>query len=179
MWRRLLIVFGLSIFSTCSVADSMFFIGAVSYVEDGDTLILVLRDSQKLTIRLSDIDAPEIKHGKDRPGQPYGTQAKQLLQQLTLGRDVAATCYENDRYGRHICRLSLNDIDINAELVKTGLAWANRASVRYIRDRSILDVEHVAQSQKVGLWSSQETPIAPWIWRRACWQFGECRNQEN
>ena len=177
--KQFFVAVGIYLFATCSVADPMIFIGVVIHVEDGDTLILVLRDAQKLTIRLSDIDAPEIKHGKDRPGQPYGTQAKELLQQLTLRRDVAARCYEKDRYGRRVCRISVNDIDINAELVKTGLAWANRASIRYLRDRSILDVEHAAQSQKIGLWSSQQTPIAPWIWRRACWQFGECRDQEN
>ena len=43
--------------------------GKVIHVEDGDTLTILQSDYSKVSVRLSDIDAPETSHGRGRPGQ--------------------------------------------------------------------------------------------------------------
>ena len=41
----------------------------VIHVDDGDTLVVLTPDRQKLKVRLANIDAPESSHGRCRPGQ--------------------------------------------------------------------------------------------------------------
>jgi len=46
--------------------------GRVVAVHDGDTVTLLDRSNTQHRIRLAQIDAPEIGHGKGDPGQPFG-----------------------------------------------------------------------------------------------------------
>jgi hypothetical protein len=59
----------------------------VSRVVDGDTIIVKKGDT-KLTIRLVGIDAPEISHAKNEPGQPFSQQSTKHLAGLVLNRVV-------------------------------------------------------------------------------------------
>ena len=152
--------------------------GKVVHIDDGDTVIMMTADYIKVTVRLSDIDAPEGSHGERRPGQPFSSLSTQSLRGLVGGHQVGAECYESDRYGRQVCKLVVDGLNVNAEQVRRGMAWANHANPRYVRDRSIFEVERTAQSQRIGLWGASRTPVAPWIWRRLCWQLKECSDAD-
>lgn len=147
-------------------------VGLVIQVDDGDTVVVLQPDRGRFVIRLTDIDAPEVRHGKSRPGQPFGLTAKRKMEALVLGRPVRADCYAQESYGRSICRIFVNGVDAGAELVKVGLAWIPNQK-RYVRDPGILELSAQAQRGKIGLWSVA-TPVAPWVWRKNCWVSKQC-----
>lgn len=152
--------------------------GMVEHVEDGDTVWLKIDGQERVKIRLASIDAPEVAHTrreKGRVAQPYGDASQRLLQALVKGRTVLADCPEYDgRYKRPVCTISLDGLNVNAEIVRKGLAWANTsAKGRYLRDRSLLDLQADAQRKGLGLWAGSR-PVPPWEWRNDCWKEGVC-----
>jgi len=142
----------------------------VERVLDGDTVIV---QGMKDRVRLANIDAPEMSHGYGRPGQPYSVQATRWMEKMVQGKRVTIRCLDEDRYGRRICDLFLNGEHVNKELVRAGLAWANTASARYLRDKSVLDAQREAQADRRGLWSADHA-IPPWRWRHDCWENRSC-----
>lgn len=148
--------------------------GKVIYVEDGDTLTILQSDLTKSSVRLSDIDAPETSHGNGRPGQPYSRAAKLSLTELAKGRQATATCYERDRWERQVCTVFIDNVDVNAEQLRRGMAWA-QANSAYVRNRESVALEAHAKASGRGLWSTNgPKPIPPWDWRRDCWRSLMC-----
>lgn len=126
-------------------------------VQDGDTITVLTADQESLRVRLVEIDAPES-------GQPYGTRAKQALSALVFGKDVLIDVQGSDRYGRTLGRVYHGDMDVNAEMIRTGYAWAYRA---YLTDERLLALEEEARQGKRGLWSLPASErVPPWEWRR-------------
>jgi endonuclease YncB( thermonuclease family) len=144
----------------------------VERVLDGDTVIL--KDSHD-RVRLANIDAPEMGHGYGRPSQPCAVQATKWMKKKVEGQRVTLRCPDQDRYGRRVCVLFLDGEDVNKGLVRVGLAWANTARPQYLRDTTVLDVQHEAQASRAGLWA-QARPTPPWIWRWECWERASCGN---
>src|SRR5262245_60707498 len=97
-------------------------VGRVTKVVDGDTLDVQL-SSGTIRIRLHGIDAPE-------KAQPHGNVATAALSGLVLNKQVQIEPFEQDRYERLIGIIYLDDLNVNAELVGRGHAWAFR---RYMR----------------------------------------------
>lgn len=131
--------------------------GRVVRVFDGDSFIL-RAGRRDVEVRLADIDAPE-------KGQPYADQARRALMQLVEGRDVRAEVREEDRYRRKIARLYRNSdgLDVNAELVRRGHAWAYN---RYVRDQTLIALEQQAKKTRAGLWGLPvEQQVPPWQYR--------------
>jgi len=147
-------------------------------VTDGDTLQIRGNANDKQRVRLASIDAPERTTGQDRPGQPFAEESRQFLAGQVLGRSLALTCYEQDRYGRHICDVPASDrpgTTVNQALVAAGLAWVNmEGKGRFMRDESMPGLQADAQSEKLGIWSEREAR-APWVWRYQCWRNGQCQ----
>jgi endonuclease YncB( thermonuclease family) len=155
--------------------------GVVIVVIDGDTVLFKPehyspRSRAFLKVRLADIDAPER-------GQPYGGAATRALQALVLNRRVEITTVATDAYGRKIARINRGSVQVNAELVRRGYAWAygsiprrgtsarsgpesSRASARSRRNAALLDAQHAARRAHRGLWRDP-APTPPWVWRRA------------
>jgi endonuclease YncB( thermonuclease family) len=130
--------------------------GVVVGVTDGDTVDVRL-DSGMVRIRLHAIDAPER-------GQPHGQVAREALSGLVFGKAVQVEPFEQDRYDRLVARLWLGELDVNAELIKRGVAWVYR---RYADDPAYCAYEKAARDLRRGLWSvPQSSAIAPWEWRR-------------
>jgi endonuclease YncB( thermonuclease family) len=125
MIRSLLIAL-LVILATASV-DAAELTGRVVAVTDGDTLTLLTSERRRLTIRLVEIDAPE-------GGQPWGQRSKQQLSELVASRQVRVVENGKDQYGRTLGRIYVGDVDVNAEMVRTGSAWAYR---EYLVDRNL------------------------------------------
>ena len=146
--------------------------GKVVAIADGDTFTLLTAEKQQVKIRLAEIDAPES-------GQPYGNKSKQTLSGLIFGKDVRVVVQTTDRYGRTVGRPYVGDLDICAEMVRTGAAWAYR---EYLRDNGLLTLESEAQAYKRGLWGLSEAQnVPPWEWRRAgdSNQSGNCQIKGN
>lgn len=136
--------------------------GTIVAIADGDTLTLLGSGRQMRRIRLDGIDAPERT-------QPYGQRARQSLAALAHGRRATADCEKSDRYGRAVCRVTVDGIDVGLEQVRRGLAWHY---LRYAHEQSpsaraaYAQAEAQAKRDRSGLWSAQE-PTPPWDYRRA------------
>lgn len=132
--------------------------GKVVGVSDGDTLTLLGNGRDRYRVRLAEIDAPE-------GGQPYGRNARRMLSDLAYGKQVSVRVVDVDRFGRYVGRIRADGVDVNAEMVKRGAAWAYRA---YLSDQRFLMWEQEARRSKRGLWGLQSDQImAPWEWRAA------------
>lgn len=130
----------------------------VKRVVDGDTVIVETRGQPDTTVRLDQIDAPER-------GQPWGRKSSQLLSELALTKDICLVTNGVDRYGRTIATIYVDDVDINRAMVSRGGAWAYR---KYLRDRSLIDLEETAAAQGIGLWAMPAAQrIPPWIDRQS------------
>ena len=137
--------------------------GRVVAVQDGDSLTLLVPDGasyQQVKVRLGEIDTPESR-------QPYGQRAKQALSDLAFGQQARVVVQDTDRYGRKVSRVYVGGVDVKAELVKRGAAWAYR---QYLKDQSLLTLEAEAKAARRGLWGLPETErCPPWDWRKkAC-----------
>ena len=85
-------------------------------VKDGDT-IEVLFEGKAQTIRLLDIDCPE-------KSQAYGMKAKQFTSDMCYGKEIRVESFgKRDRYDRILGTVYINNTNLNAELLKAGLAW--------------------------------------------------------
>lgn len=136
--------------------------GRVVGIADGDTLTLLDAARRQHRIRLDGIDAPERT-------QPFGQRARQSLAALAHGRDAVADCPKTDRYGRAVCRVTVDGTDVGLEQVRRGLAWHY---VRYAPEQSpqaraeYAHAEQYARAGRAGLWSGRD-PTPPWDFRRA------------
>lgn len=131
------------------------FSAKVLVVMDGDTL-MVLRDGQKIKIRMANIDAPE----KD---QAFGPQARDSLQEMVGKKQVQIDSQAVDQYGRIVGLVSVDGRNVNQEQVLRGMAWEYS---HYHSDRSYIALQSDAQQARRGLWS-QSSPQAPWQWRKS------------
>jgi endonuclease YncB( thermonuclease family) len=155
--RALLLALTLLTLPACAVE----WVGTVVGIADGDTLTLL--DAGKTThrIRIDGIDAPERT-------QAYGQRARQSLVDLSHGRAAHADCPKNDRYGRAVCRVTVDGVDVGLEQIKRGLAWHYK---KYAYEQptaarfSYASAEEQARTERVGLWA-MPTAEPPWEYRR-------------
>jgi endonuclease YncB( thermonuclease family) len=139
-----------------STAAAQSLTGKVVSIADGDTLTILADGQYQYRIRLSEIDAPES-------GQPFGRSSRKMLSDLTFGKQVTVRVVDLDRYGRTVGRVRVGSVDVNAQMVKQGGAWAFR---QYQSDQRFQLWEKEARAAKRGLWGLQaDQIIAPWDWR--------------
>ena len=129
--------------------------GKVIKIADGDTLTLLTDSNKKIKIRLAGIDTPERK-------QSFGNTAKNALAKLVFQKEVQIEVRTKDRYGRTVGIVFLDNQNVNYELVRKGMAWAYK---KYTDNEILYELEAQAKTRRIGLWAD-ETPIAPWDWRR-------------
>jgi len=147
--------------------------GKVVRVSDGDTVNLLVENRQE-RIRLASIDAPETAHGSSQPGQPFGEASRKNLAEYVAGKTLTVVCFEKDHYDRHICDIPVNGTTANRLQVEQGYAWANQqAKGKYLRDKSLPELEKSARQKKLGLWA-EPGAVAPWEWRVECWKNKKC-----
>lgn len=130
------------------------FEGKVVSVMDGDT-VRILVGSKQIKVRLFGIDAPEKK-------QAFGNQAEKELKALVWKKEVKVVVKDIDQYGRTVGILFLNDVEINLEMVKRGMAWVYR---EFNNDKKYLEMEEIARRSELGLWKDKN-PIPPWQFRK-------------
>jgi endonuclease YncB( thermonuclease family) len=135
-------------------------ISGAARVIDGDTIELEGRH-----VRLEGIDAPEM--GQTCGRRFFGTwrcgaAAAAGLRTIVAGNTVTCESRGNDKYGRTLGICFINGTDVNAKMVRDGLAWAFvRYSQSYVRE------EAEARAQRAGIWTGDSEPA--WIYRENRW----------
>jgi endonuclease YncB( thermonuclease family) len=175
------------LFCASGLAHSAEFTAKIIAVLDGDT-VLVRRESGLVKIRLAEIDAPE-------KAQTFGETSKHSLSDMVLGKQVKVVSQAVDQYGRLVAHLSVNGLDVNAEQIRRGMAWAAvgwrqsrraptgvplagaysnfaslAASRQSLRDplhsnQVLIALQNQAKQAPRGLWA-QSDPTPPWEWRK-------------
>lgn len=124
-------------------------------ISDGDTATCLTDDKKQIKIRFDQIDAPETR-------QDFGSASKEALSDMIFGKTVGLDTKEQDKYGRTVAEVFVDDKNINKEMVALGMAWAYR---EYIKDNEYIDLETRARRNSLGLWS-QPNAIYPSDFRR-------------
>jgi endonuclease YncB( thermonuclease family) len=130
--------------------------GRVVGITDGDTFTLLTPDSRQVKVRVAEIDAPE-------PGQPYATRSRQHLANLIFQKEVTVNVQVVDRYNRPVGRPMVGELDVTAEMIRSGGAWVYRS---YSDDVELYELERTAKAERRGLWSLPEFErVSPWDYR--------------
>ncbi|MGL4208740.1 MAG: thermonuclease family protein [Candidatus Adiutrix sp.] len=127
-------------------------------VSDGDTVWVIDEQRQQIKLRLYGIDAPEMD-------QPYGFESGERLAQMIYQRQITVVPIDYDQYGRLVAMIEFEEININGELIKEGLAWVYHQYCGQSICRKWQQWENVAKKEKLNLWADIN-PVPPWIWRR-------------
>lgn len=125
--------------------------GVVDFVVDGDTIEL----EGGTRLRLLLVDTPETTQGKT---DCYGQEAKTFTVAQLAGKPVQlayddAAC--TDRFGRTLAYVKADGVDVNAELVKRGLACTLFiAPGGAARQEEFATYEAEARTNRTGMWGA-------------------------
>ena len=145
-----MVICGLPIYP--AYADT--FRGLVVGITDGDTIKVLKDDKEQIKVRLVEIDAPEKR-------QAFGNRSKETLSDYCFNKVATLAEKGKDRYGRTLARVTCNGVDVNAEMVRVGMAWVYD---KYVTDRSLYALQDEARAARRGLWVDAD-PMPPWEWR--------------
>ena len=95
--------------------------------------------------------------------QPFGKESRLALAERVLKKQVHINSRAIDKYGRLIAELSVNGVNVNTEMVRSGLAWEYS---HFHRDKKYLALQTEAQQTYRGLWGKPERPVQPEQWRK-------------
>ncbi len=131
--------------------------GNVLRVFDGDTAVVTDGEGNEVTVRLYGVDAPEH-------GQRYGEESRSTLYGLIYGKTVALTVIDMDRYGRSVAILETDNITVNEEMLRAGMAWYYGAYCKKYFCGSWEKLAAEAKAGRIGLWKDSR-PVTPWEYR--------------
>lgn len=116
------------------------------YIQDGDSFVL-----NGTTYRLWGIDAPELFQTcmKGSVTVPCGRMAKEYLESLIDWPHLQCEQKDKDRYGRLVSLCKIGEIDVAAEMVKSG--WA--LDYKRYSDGFYDKPQKAAQRGAAGIWS--------------------------
>ncbi|MDX6631663.1 MAG: micrococcal nuclease [Gaiellales bacterium] len=131
--------------------------GRVTYVIDGDTVVVRLDSEKPVHVRLIGINTPEIAH-YGKPGECFGIRAASLTRRLALGRrvELQAGRERQDRYGRLLAyvRVLGGPDDLERSLLVRGAAHTLAIPPNVDRAAAYSDVERAARQAGRGLWTA-------------------------
>lgn len=132
----------------------------VTRIVDGDTIeVDIGGDLYKL--RYIGIDTPETIHSQ-RPVEHFGKEAMEKNRQLVEGKTVRLEkdVSETDKYGRLLRYVWIDDIMVNAELVRLGYAQVASYPPDVKYQDLFLQLQKEAREAGLGLWgeASSELP---------------------
>ena len=129
--------------------------GKVVSVADGDTMTILTDSKERIKVRLYGIDAPE-------KGQDFSSKARTYLNDLCYGKTVKVKKKGIDQYDRVLGIVYLDELNLNREMVKEGLAWYYN---HYVEDPVLEELEKTARQQKLNIWSLK-SPTPPYEYRK-------------
>lgn len=125
-------------------------------VVDGDTIWVAYQGFQH-KLRLHGIDAPELD-------QPFGPNAKTLLETKLFEKHLRFEQVGEDRYARKLAIVFAESVNVNLWLVEQGGAWVYQ---QYQQDPKYIYAQTSARQAKLGLWNlPRKQQVPPWKWRR-------------
>jgi micrococcal nuclease len=131
--------------------------GLVTYVIDGDTVVVRLDSEQPVHVRLIGINTPEIAH-YGKPGECFGIRAATLTRRLVLGHRVVlqAGRERHDRYGRLLAyvRVLGGPADLERTLLVRGAARTLAIAPNIDRAAAYAQLESTARRKGRGLWGA-------------------------
>lgn len=124
-------------------------------VIDGDTVII--DDAKNSRVRYLGIDTPEILI-QDSPGDPMSKEAADFNSDLVEGERVKLEFDEQkyDVYGRILAYVYVEDVFVNEELLKGGLATALIIEPNDRHSEIIYSAIEQAKQNKKGIWGNLE-----------------------
>ncbi|MCE1160887.1 MAG: thermonuclease family protein [Burkholderiales bacterium] len=126
-------------------------------ITDGDTLTVLNDDKTTIKVRLSAIDAPEMR-------QPFGMQSKKALSDICFNKPVRLEVVDIDRYGRTVADVYCSGVNAGRTMVAIGMAWVYDKYAKAVKYQSYYADQSQAQRLRIGLWREpNQTP--PWEWR--------------
>jgi endonuclease YncB( thermonuclease family) len=127
-------------------------------VHDGDTMRV--RQGEKVErIRMACIDAPELK-------QPLGKESRDYLKSLVEQNRVTLKIVDTDRYGRRVAEVFVGGKLVQAEQVRSGMAYIYERYLSNCPDAAaVKQAEAIARSNRAGVWNGNY--IKPWDYRRS------------
>jgi micrococcal nuclease len=132
---------------------------------DGDTLLLTNGNR----VRLIGVDTPETKH-PDLPDQPFGPEASEYTRNRVEGKRVRLEFDKEreDRFGRILAYVYINDALLNEELIRSGLGRAiTHFPYSPAKKRLFRQAEQDAKRERRGIWSVESPDHLPQSNRRA------------
>ena len=120
-------------------------------VIDGDTV--ELKNGERL--RYNDIDTPETVH-PSKPIECFGPEASAKNEELVQGEIILVEFGnpKKDRYGRLLGYVYVDDLFVNAELVKGGYAEVNSYGNPGSKLGELINIEKDAKLKSMGLWGN-------------------------
>jgi micrococcal nuclease len=124
----------------------------VESVIDGDTIIL--NDITDTRVRYLGIDTPEILT-EESPGDPLSEEARNLNKSLVYGKKIKLEFDKEkyDAYGRTLANVFVDNIFVNEEIVRSGLARALIIKPNEKYASIIYEAEEQARRERKGIWS--------------------------
>lgn len=156
---KLILLLILSIFSinTVYAKEKVTFDSCV----DGDTFKILLKGEKK-SVRMIAIDTPESVH-PTKETEYYGKEASEYTcNKLKNASKIELEYDENsdleDKYGRLIAWVFVDDVLLQQELVENGYAKVAYLYADYKYTNNLEEKQELASAKKIGIWS-QETEI--------------------
>jgi micrococcal nuclease len=125
-------------------------LAVVDHVIDGDTI--VLDDGQRIRYLL--VDTPESTNGEN---DCFGVEARDYNHTLVTGRTITMAYDEvcQDRYGRLLAYVSVDDVEVNRTLLENGFACILHIPPNgNDRVAEYQALEDMAKADDVGMWNA-------------------------
>lgn len=127
---------------------------------DGDTAKFEL-NGDIITVRFLGIDTPETVH-PTKGEEPFGKDASQFTEEQLKNANKIELEYDNhasktDKYERHLAWIWVDDCLLQEELIQNGLAKTYMLQYNYQYAGRLQETEKEAKTQKLGVWSEEET----------------------
>ena len=131
----------------------------ITHIYDGDT-VAIESHHLKIEVRLAGIDSPGISKNKKDMAHLYGQQAKRHLSGLVLNKFVDLKRYGRSSNGHILAVVYTGTKNINLEMVKAGLAEANKRNLPKGFDITpYIKAESEARKAMRGMWSRDKRHI--------------------
>ncbi len=142
----------------------------LSYIKDGDTIVVKESDGNEMTVRLIGIDAPESvapeayteKTGKEN--SEYGEMASKHLEELLKDSEILYLQYDKERVDKYDRTLAYVYTDnsgefggmVNGAMIKDGYATILIIEPNTRYEERFSFYENYARNEGLGLWAYEE-----------------------
>lgn len=121
-------------------------IGVVTWIDDGDTIEVVLTD-EVTEVRLVSMNAPD-------QGECFADRALNHLIETLRDRTIRLVTFGEDQFGRTLAHVFADDRHVNLELVEMGMAIAATPEGNDPYRKAMLKAEDDAYVSGFGLWAA-------------------------